>query len=320
VAHTIFAHVFRNSGPRWADEGMDMLSEDEEEQIRHAKLVRQTLDLPGTAVPLRRFLAWWDYPSNGTEQIRVFYAQAYSLTRFLVDQKGHQPFLHFVRDGTDQGWEQAVQRHYGYRSFADLEMAWLARLDEERRKEAPDQHRTSNAKDRQRVPSGPMPVTALAAVDAKGRLLVRLPVNMVVPRRGIQPLPDGSEQEITYYEQVTTGRDWVVSLDEVQGYRPDGSRLTAQQLRKQLHKEVAVLIAVDSRPVDPFHLQVIKEGTVILVLPRYQPPTQPAPAVAATPPVAAPPAPPGYVTPPAVSPVPPLPSQPAQTAPPLRRY
>ena len=43
----------------------------------------------------------------------------------LSKQKGPETFTQFVRDGLQGGYEPALQRYYGYQSFADLEQHWL---------------------------------------------------------------------------------------------------------------------------------------------------------------------------------------------------
>ena len=57
VTHTVFAYYFRQPVPRWADEGGAVLSEDDIERNRHDQLVRQILNTPGRAIPLRRLFS-----------------------------------------------------------------------------------------------------------------------------------------------------------------------------------------------------------------------------------------------------------------------
>jgi hypothetical protein len=53
VTHTVFAYYFRQPVPRWADEGGAVFSEDEQERQHHDALVRNILNTPGRAIPLR---------------------------------------------------------------------------------------------------------------------------------------------------------------------------------------------------------------------------------------------------------------------------
>src|SRR5262245_15359099 len=80
VTHTVFAHHFRCPLPRWADEGGSVLSEDDQERARHDMLVRQILNTPGRAIPLRRLFALRDYPRD----VMVLYAEGYSDRKSVV--------------------------------------------------------------------------------------------------------------------------------------------------------------------------------------------------------------------------------------------
>jgi hypothetical protein len=60
------------------------------------------------------------YPD--ARRITSFYVQSIALVDFLASQKGGpQAFTRFVRDGLDNGFEMALQRHYGFRDFKELE-------------------------------------------------------------------------------------------------------------------------------------------------------------------------------------------------------
>jgi hypothetical protein len=124
VTHTVLAHHFKQPVPRWADEGGSVLSEDEQERNRHDQLVRQILNTPGRAIPLRRLFALTQYPRD----VMVLYAEGYSVTNFLVGKSSRGAFLNFLADGMRAGWDQAVSKHYGYRSVDELEQAWVQHL------------------------------------------------------------------------------------------------------------------------------------------------------------------------------------------------
>ncbi len=128
VTHTVLAHHFRCPVPRWADEGGAVLSEDEIERNKHDQLVRQILNTPGRAIPLRRLFPLTNYPSD----MIVLYAEGYSVTNFLVSQSNRGAFLNFLAHGMRSGWDDAVRVHYRYRSVEELEAAWLQSLREGR--------------------------------------------------------------------------------------------------------------------------------------------------------------------------------------------
>ncbi len=129
ITHTVFAHYFRQPVPRWADEGGSVLSEDDVERNRHDVLVRQILNTPGRAIPLRRLFALTNYPPD----VMVLYAEGFSVTNFLVGQSSRGAFLTFVAHGLRGNWDAAARQHYGYRSVEELEQAWLQHLRNGRR-------------------------------------------------------------------------------------------------------------------------------------------------------------------------------------------
>jgi hypothetical protein len=132
VTHTVLAHHFKQPVPRWADEGGSVLSEDDQERNRHDQLVRQILNTPGRAIPLKRLFTLTQYPRD----VMVLYAEGYSVTNFLVGKSNRGAFLNFIADGMQGGWDQAVQRHYHYRNVDDLEQAWVQHLRDARRQPA----------------------------------------------------------------------------------------------------------------------------------------------------------------------------------------
>lgn len=129
ITHTVFAHYFRTPVPRWADEGGSVLSEDKQERDRHDHMVRNILNTPGRAIPLRRLFNLRDYPND----VMVLYAEGFSVTDFLVAQSSRSVFLAFVAQGMRGDWDEAVRTHYRYKSVEELEKAWLQRLRDTRR-------------------------------------------------------------------------------------------------------------------------------------------------------------------------------------------
>jgi hypothetical protein len=185
VTHTVFAYHFRCPVPRWADEGGSVLSEDEQERQRHDQLVREILNTPGRAIPLRRLFSLTQYPRD----VMVLYAEGYSVVNFLVPKKPRrQDFLAFVGDGMRSGWDVAVQRHYGYRNVEELEQAWLQHLRERR----PAQTTLASAGGRHNPANGPATTT---------RALIRQTLPPVLPILG-EPRPvargvPGEEEGVT---------------------------------------------------------------------------------------------------------------------------
>ena len=52
-----------------------------------------------------------------------FYAQSVSLVELLAKAKGPHTLTQFLRDGLRDGYEPALQRHYGW-DFKELERRW----------------------------------------------------------------------------------------------------------------------------------------------------------------------------------------------------
>jgi hypothetical protein len=123
TTHTVLAGNFgEQQVPRWADEGMAVLTEPGEKINLHLRnLPRHRQDRQLFSV--RQLMQMNEYPEP--RYIGSFYAQSVSLVQFLTNEKGPQVFTQFVRDGLRTGYEPALQRYYGYQSFADLEQRWF---------------------------------------------------------------------------------------------------------------------------------------------------------------------------------------------------
>jgi hypothetical protein len=122
VTHVVLADVFREvQVPRWADEGMAVLSEPKSEQeLRAADLTRPLADNRLFRVA---DLMSMDYPD--ARFWSLYYAQSVSLTRFLVEQGTPAQFIEFVRGSQRNGVEPELRRVYGIRDMAELQARWL---------------------------------------------------------------------------------------------------------------------------------------------------------------------------------------------------
>jgi hypothetical protein len=107
--------------PRWADEGVAVLSEPQEKVERHLRNLLQYRQ-DNTLLGLREIMQMNDYPNP--RFISAFYAQSVSLVEFLAREKGPQTFSTFVKEGLAGGYEAALRKHYGIQSFDDLEQRW----------------------------------------------------------------------------------------------------------------------------------------------------------------------------------------------------
>jgi hypothetical protein len=113
------------------------------------------------------------------------------------------------------------------------------------------------------------PDQGLAVINDKGALTItRLGY---VERKEVwlkTPAKKDSEK-VQVKTTVTSVQLEVVELPAhvVQAYTVDGKAIEAAKLGEMLAKERTVLIALDGKKVDSFHLELYKEGTIILVTP-----------------------------------------------------
>ena len=120
VMHAVLAAHFRRPVPRWADEGVAILSEDEPEHKRHDRMLHQLLN-GGRALRLSYLFELKDYPDDRI----TLYTQGYSVTRFLVERKDRAAFLAFVSAGMSDGWDTAAKRCYKFDAVGDMEKSWV---------------------------------------------------------------------------------------------------------------------------------------------------------------------------------------------------
>jgi len=121
VTHIVLADLFpAKQIPRWADEGMAVLSEPATEQSLRLR------DLAGPVQENVLFrldvLMSSDYP-NGSHWA-LFYAQSVSVTRYLVGLGTPPQFVRFVRMTQQQGADVALKTVYNIDGVAQLEQRW----------------------------------------------------------------------------------------------------------------------------------------------------------------------------------------------------
>jgi len=138
TTHVVLAGNFGDHVvPRWVDEGIAVLTEP------HEKVLRHLVKLPGfyrnrQLLEIRQLVHMDDYPEP--RSVDAFYAESVSLVEFLSKQKGPEAFTQFIREGLQNGYEPALQRYYGFQSFAELEQHWLQYTFGDRLSAAPANH------------------------------------------------------------------------------------------------------------------------------------------------------------------------------------
>lgn len=123
MTHVLLADVFPKSPPpRWAEEGLALLSDPADKRARHDRDLRRALQT-NTTLPLVRFCSDTEYPSAGDRGI--FYAQSLSLAEYLVGLDTPQRFVEFVELSQQVGQTAALERIYEIRGLNELENRWL---------------------------------------------------------------------------------------------------------------------------------------------------------------------------------------------------
>jgi hypothetical protein len=134
-------------------------------------------------------------------------------------------------------------------------------------------------------PKGPQPLVRLVSADADGNVSYRV-IYTTYETQTVTRVVNVNGKQVQVAEQVVvpvmkeTMRK--VAAKDVQAFDTRGKPLEAKDVAESLKKETIVLVSADGRPVDPFFLKIIKEGTVVLVLPPEKgdptPPPGPPPA------------------------------------------
>lgn len=122
ATHAVLSGQFGNYDiPRWADEGIALLSE----PAVNIQLYAQTLErcrTEGTLMAPEKLMKLADFPEP--RYITAFYAESISLVDFLVRERGPQVFTEFVRNALKNGYEPTLEQYYGFKTFADFERKW----------------------------------------------------------------------------------------------------------------------------------------------------------------------------------------------------
>ncbi len=122
TTHAVLAgHFGKHHVPRWADEGMALLSEPD----ARLDVYRRKLDEAqrgGLLFPLHNLMTLEDYPT--ASRAFAFYVQSVSVTDYLVKQPGGaQAFSRFVNEALRTGYDAAAQKVYGL-DMNTLQQRW----------------------------------------------------------------------------------------------------------------------------------------------------------------------------------------------------
>jgi len=123
ATHVVLAGRFGpHDIPRWADEGMAVLSEPRERINLHLRnLPRHRRD--DELFAAGKLMRMPDYPSDG-RLIGPFYAESVSLVEFLSKEKGPETFGRFLREALDGDYGSALEKYYDVKDFDELDRRW----------------------------------------------------------------------------------------------------------------------------------------------------------------------------------------------------
>jgi hypothetical protein len=124
ATHVVLAgHFGTRHVPRWADEGMALLSEPGPKLDGYRRKLAEARE-DGLLLPVRDLMMREEYPAPG--RAFAFYLQSVSVTDYLVRQPGGpQAFTRFVNEALRGDYDAAVRKTYGM-DLATLEQRWRA--------------------------------------------------------------------------------------------------------------------------------------------------------------------------------------------------
>jgi hypothetical protein len=123
VAYVAIAEMFADQPlPRWAEIGMTTLSGSAADVSRYLRAMPSLLR-DRKLIPVHDLLKATDFPS--AEKITAYYVGSVSLVDYLVRLKGPKAFALYLRESPRRGYEDALQRHYGFKDAKELQEKWL---------------------------------------------------------------------------------------------------------------------------------------------------------------------------------------------------
>jgi hypothetical protein len=130
MTHVVLADLLGGrQPPRWADEGMAMLADSHEKQRLHHEDLQHAYSRR-TAFRTVELMTLEDYPHSS--RVPAFYGQSLSLTRFLATRGDPATFVAFLQDSLDQGYDNALRKHYEIADVGHLERLWHTRPSPQR--------------------------------------------------------------------------------------------------------------------------------------------------------------------------------------------
>src|SRR5262245_53151260 len=119
------------------------------------------------------------------------------------------------------------------------------------------------------LPTTPPPVQCLVSLDKEGRIVLVGSVTEYRRETREVRMPDGSAVTEALIVPFVRFRTHLVAVKDVQVFDTQGKAVDAAKLPELLKERVPALVSADGRKVDPLHLRIVKEGTLVLVVPGW---------------------------------------------------
>jgi hypothetical protein len=122
------------------------------------------------------------------------------------------------------------------------------------------------------LPKGPPPIQTVARMDRSGNLVIRTVVPVTAYRQVQRTrLVNQGGKQVPVTETVTvavvTQLVRQLKSPKFQVFEAGGKKGDPKDLARRLKKWTPVLLSADGKKVDPFYLQVIKDETLVVLLP-----------------------------------------------------
>jgi RNA polymerase sigma factor (sigma-70 family) len=137
--------------------------------------------------------------------------------------------------------------------------------------------RDDSADDDVDLPVGTPLTQVRVRLDKNGKLVVKTAIRErgAIQNYNRQGAPDGDAAPA----EVTTIQILRFNLADVKALDVKGKKIDESDMIKLLKKETVAMVSFHGEPVDPLHLRVLKEGTLVFALPARRVPSGAGPAV-----------------------------------------
>jgi hypothetical protein len=119
------------------------------------------------------------------------------------------------------------------------------------------------------LPTTSPPVQCLVSLEGEGRIVL---VNSVIEYRKetLTREVGGKLVSENVLVPVVTFRTQKYALKDVQVFDTQGKPVDEKKLPELLRERTPALVSADGKKVDPLHLRIVKDGTLVLVVPGWQ--------------------------------------------------